>query len=472
MSVRPKKEAALFSLKDPTVAIVGFGYVGLVIGVFLCERGFRVTAIDTNPRLVAQLSHGKTPVKEKDAAQALSKFIAAGQLKVSSQLEDVSKAAVVLITVGTPLNDDYSPSLEQLRLACLGLGKHIRKGHLVIVKSTVVPGITEDEVLPTLERESGLRAEKDFFLAYCPERLAEGAHIQDFQGSALEEVKRIPIVVGGIGALSTQKTSEFWKSAGLEVIEVSSPRTAEMVKLADNLWIDLNIAMANEIGMLCERIGIDTLEVIKGANSLPKGWGNINILFPGSGVGGSCLPKDPWFLHYFALKQGLELSIPKVSRKVNDSMPRHMFDLIEESLREDGKTLPHSKVAILGLAYKNATHDIRYTPAKELIRLLQEAGAKVAAFDPWVEEEEVKGMMDVELAPDLDGVISGADCIALVTPHPEYRSISFNDIRNMVSNPCSVVDGRRAFDPRIVREAGFGYRAVGLGDPTRGWRSL
>jgi dTDP-alpha-D-glucose dehydrogenase len=325
---------------------------------------------------------------------------------------------------------------------------------MVILKSTVTPGTTDGIVKETLEEKSGLKAGEDFGLAFCPERLAEG--------SAIKDLETLPIIIGGMNEKSSMVASTFWEALGFKTVPVSSAKTAEMTKLADNLWIDLNIALGNEMAKLSEKLGVNAVEVIEAANTLPKGQHMVNILYPGSGVGGSCLVKDPWFVHHIAKKYGLDLKIPKASREVNDSMPQHMYDMIALSLKETGKEVANSKVAILGIAFKGGTGDTRSTPAKDLIKLLETGNANILAYDPWVEREEA-ATVTKKMTDSLEEVLKDADCVVIETDHPEFKELDISKIKELGKENVCIIDGRNVFDSKKVKEIGLSYKGIGKG---------
>ena len=271
-----------------SIAVVGFGYVGSCIGITLAERGMRVSGIDSDRELIEEMRAGYCRFNEPGLAQALERVRGLGTLRLSTGYEDVSTADVVIIAVGTPVDANRSIVTGHLEAACAALAPQMRADQLVILKSTVAPGTTQGLVRPLLEK-SGLVQGRDFGLAFCPERLAEG--------NALAQFRTIPIVVGGCDSDSTAAACEFWASAlGTEVLPFAGPEVAELVKLTDNWWIDANVALANELARLCGALNVDVLDVIAGANSLPKGSSHVNVLLPSVGVGGSCLTKDPWIL--------------------------------------------------------------------------------------------------------------------------------------------------------------------------------
>jgi UDP-N-acetyl-D-mannosaminuronic acid dehydrogenase len=436
------------------IAIVGFGYVGLCLGLTIAEKGISVKGIDTNYKIVEKINRGESPISEPEVPELLKKLVGK-KIEATSNYSVVKDSDVILVTVGTPLNEDFTPVTEQIIQTSKDIGKFLERGHMVILKSTVTPETTEKVVLPILEKESGLKAGKDFGLAFCPERLAEGR--------AIKELKTLPIIVGGIDNESSKCASAFWNSLNLETIIVSNSKTAEMSKLADNLWIDLNIALANELAMLCEKIGVDVLEVIQSANTLPKGMNKVNILIPGPGVGGSCLVKDPWFIYHLGKKYGLNLRTPVVSRTINDYMPKHMLDLVVEGLKDIKKEVKNANITVLGFSFKGSTGDIRSTPAKTFIELLKKSGANITVFDPWIDREEVKKIMGVDVAESFKDSVKNADCIVIVTDHPEFKQMDITELKSMTKKDCAIVDGKHVFDPKKLIASGFAYRGIGRG---------
>ncbi|MEK6925741.1 MAG: nucleotide sugar dehydrogenase [Nanoarchaeota archaeon] len=442
------------SSRDINVGVVGFGYIGCCIGAYMAGRGLKVTGIDTRDSIVESINKGNPVINEPGLEKLVSRTVKDGFLTATKDFSSLKNSDVILITVGTPLNDDFSPSMDEIKSASRYLGKYLSKGQMVMLKSTVPPFTTENVVRPILEEESGLRAGVDFGLAFSPERIAEGR--------ALEELGSIPIVIGGYDKRSSEVASEFWKNiVGVETIIVSDTKTAEMTKLADNLWIDLNIALANELAQLSHKIGVDVLEVITAANSLPKVRGNVNILNPSMGVGGYCLTKDPWFVHNLGKQYGLDLKIPVTSRKVNDYMPKFTFDLIKECLEKSGKDIRESNVAVLGLSFKNSTGDVRYTPTKYAIEYLKDSGCNLRIFDPWVTKEETATVTNLSQSESLEAAIQGADAIAFFTGHPEFVEYPKAKIKTLVKKDCWIIDGRNAFNPKDMKDFGFNYVGIG-----------
>ncbi|MBI4019221.1 MAG: nucleotide sugar dehydrogenase [Candidatus Aenigmarchaeota archaeon] len=438
------------------VAVIGFGYVGASIGSLLA-RNNKVIAIDVNPAIINAVNNGKSPINEPEVEGLISDALKKGNIRATAQISEVADADVILVTVGTPLGKNYEPNLEYINEVSEKLGSLVGKGAMIILKSTVTPGTTEELVKIMLEKKSNLKAGKDFGLAFCPERLAEGSAIQD--------LKKLPIIIGGIDAESGKKAESFWRSNGFVTTKVSSAKAAEMAKLADNLWIDANIALANELAMLCERMGLDASEVIDAANSLPKGRSMVNILYPGCGVGGSCLTKDPWFVYHLGKKAGLNLKTPKTSREVNEAMPAHTVDLVKSCLAYANKKIKGSRIAVLGLAFKGGTGDVRNTPMKEIVKLLEAENCIVTAYDPWVTENDAR-MIAGNVAKTPESAIENADCILIGADHPQFKSLDLKKLHGIAAEGCSIVEGRIIFGPVKAAENGFGY--AGIGKPQGG----
>ena len=436
------------------IAVVGFGYIGTVIGAVLADRGWPVTGIDVRQSVVDEINLGKTTVPEPGLGDLVADNVRVGRLRATTDFGALADNDFVIVTVGTPLGPDYEPIVDDIKAAARAVGEHLRAGHLVILKSTVPPDTTEKLVQPILEETSGLRAGVDFGLAFCPERLAEG--------QAIHELTSIPVVVGAVDERSARACSALWRHAlGVESIVVDDPRTSEMVKLADNLWIDLNIAMANEMAKVCDRLGMDALQVINAANSMPKGSHNVNILMPSMGVGGYCLTKDPWFVNHLGESVGLDLAIPRTSRTVNDTMPAYTYGLLTQLLADQDKAIASSKIAVLGIAFKNNTGDCRLTPTKYIIALLEESGCQLSVHDPWVAAEESLAVTKIPLTADIESAVEDADALVVLAGHREFHQIPLVRLADLAAARCVFLDGRNSFDPAAVRAAGFAYKGIG-----------
>ncbi|MBY8875617.1 nucleotide sugar dehydrogenase [Micromonospora sp. PLK6-60] len=440
--------------RDPRVAVIGLGYVGSCIAAVLADRGFEVVGVDVDPHLVDELRDGHCRFEEPDLASLVRAGITGGRLRVSSDYATVAETDVVLVTVGTPVREDGSLADEQLRGACVELSRWLRPGQLVVLKSTVPPGTTRQLVRPLLEA-GGATAGVDFQLAFTPERLAEG--------TALRELRTFPIVAGGLDADSTRDAARFWQRAlGVQVIPMQSLEAAEIVKLADNWWIDLNIALANELAKFSALFDVDVLDVIAAANGIPKGNGSVNILTPSVGVGGSCLTKDPWMVWHAAQQRGVEILTAPAGRRVNADMPAYTAKLILDELAAAGRPARGATVAVLGLSFKNNTGDLRATPVAPAVSALQEAGCEVRLHDPLVDPDEAEKLFGLRPVEDLDKAVRDADCLAVLAYHRPFAGIDFGALP--VARPCLVFDGRAYYPKKKIAElraAGYRYRGIG-----------
>jgi len=432
------------------VCVVGMGYVGSSLSAILAENGLTVRGVDIDPDIIRTMDSGECPIEEDKITELFEKYVENGNITASDSYDTLRDCDTIIVTVGTPLAEE-DPDLSNVEAASKQVGRHLNKGNLVIFRSTLPAGATEDTIRPVLDKESGLVAGEDYSLAFCPERMAEG--------NAYENLTTLPVVVGGLTDSCLERAQEFWTELGHETVAVSSPRAAEFAKLADNWWIDLNIALANEIALLSEELDVDALEVIHAANTLPKGEHNVNILYPGAGVGGSCLVKDPWFVANLGASHGIDLQTPRVSRRVNDRMPSHVVDLIERGL--DG--FDNQTVAVLGYSFKGGTDDTRNTPAKEIIELLDERDLDIRVTDPYVREADIReevGHSPMRLPETLDG----AQAVVIVTGHQQYENITPDELIDYVgSEEFAVVDGRHIFNPDEFDNTKIRYLGVGRG---------
>jgi UDP-N-acetyl-D-mannosaminuronic acid dehydrogenase len=318
----------------------------------------------------------------------------------------------------------------------------------------VPPGTTRTVVRPLLER-AGLTASADFGLAFSPERLSEG--------TALRELSTFPIVAGGLDPDSAAAAAEFWRrTIGVRAIPIGSLEAAEIVKLADNWWIDVNVALANELAKFCALHGVDVLEVIDAANTIAKGSSMINILLPSVGVGGSCLTKDPWMVWRSARRRGLEIRTVPTGREINAGMPEYTAQHALSALAELGKDPASATIAVLGVAFKNNTGDLRATPTQGAIAAFGKAGAEVRVFDPLVDAAEAEALFGIAPSASLEDAVRGADCLAVLALHREFEDIDFAALP--VAAGCLLLDGRAYYPPDKIEELrglGYAYRGIG-----------
>ena len=443
------------SRNDPvcSVAIIGFGYIGCVIGAVLASRGMKVTGIDSNQQILDYIIRGRSPVNEPGLEALIGDAVQSGNLAVNPEMSAAMECDVVLITVGTPLSDKGEADLSQLETALYELAPFVKDGQLVILKSTVPPGTTSNMAKLTFEKNANIH------LAFCPERIAEG--------NAVAELTQIPVIVGGVDSESAEKASQFWQEAlGVKTIVVSSPEAAELAKLADNLWIDTNIALANELAKLSDALGgIDVLEVIKAANTLPKLDYNVNILLPSLGVGGSCLTKDPWFIRRMGETSGLDLQIPVTSRTTNDSMPVYTVGLIDRYLMgKEGRKPEDCHVAVLGLAFKSNTGDCRFSPVSPALDELTRRGYRLTLYDGWVTKEDMEVLTDITPSTGIEDTIRGADCVAFFAGHQEFHDFPLEKLASLVKPGAMVLDGRMFFSREKIgqmEQLGLRYKGIG-----------
>jgi UDP-N-acetyl-D-mannosaminuronic acid dehydrogenase len=432
------------------IGVVGMGYVGTALSAVLAEAGHRIHGVDIDPEIVTSINKGNCPIEESKITDRFETYAEEGRITATGSYDIIGEVETAVVTVGTPLAES-DPDLSAVKAATAQIAPQLSHNDIVIFRSTLPAGATEEKLVPILNTESELEAGSDYALGFCPERMAEG--------SAYQDLTTLPVVVGGLTATCQERIERFWNEMCQETVGVSNPTAAELTKLADNWWIDLNIALANELALLTEQFDVDVLEIIHAANTLPKGEHNVNILFPGAGVGGSCLIKDPQFVANLGETYGLELQTPRVSRQVNERMPAHVVGLTEGALGG----LDERQIAVLGYAFKRGTDDTRNTPAKPIIEQLEQRGANVRITDPYVPSKvihEDSGIDPVELADAL----ADTDAIVVVTGHDQYRKLSAEDVTQYVGNETyTVVDGRHVFDPNAFSDTSVTYLGVGRG---------
>jgi len=444
------------------IVVIGMGYVGIpAAALFADVEGFSVVGIQRRSKRsgwkIDWLNEGKNPIggDEPGLSELIQKVVKKGTFRVTDDFSECSDADAILIDVQTPTDEKGIPHYESLKEVSKQVGNHMGKDVLVIIESTVAPGTTENIVKPILEEESGLQAGTDFSLVFSYERV--------MVGRLLKNIVYLPRIVGGIDKESTRRGVDLYKNIVKETIHPTTVLTAEMAKVVENTYRDVNIAFANEVALLCESLGIDVFDVRKLVNTLPNDPSNPssnpvrNMHFPGAGVGGHCLPKDPWLLKYGVDTYGRFKVEPHVivkSRELNMWMPTHTADLLEEGLKDAGKKLQGAKIAILGVAFQENSDDTRNTPAKTLYEILEKKGAKPMLHDPYVRDFELP------FTKDFNEVISNADAIVIVTKHKEYLNLDLSSIKNKMNTPV-IIDGRNTYQKEECEKAGFIYKGVG-----------
>jgi UDP-N-acetyl-D-glucosamine dehydrogenase len=382
-----------------TVGIVGLGYVGLPLAVAFAEEGHKVVGIDSNAARIRQLEAGRSPVEDIDDGR-LARIT--GSLELNNEYEALAGCETVIICVPTPLDSSHQPDLSYLRDATRSLAAILAPGQLVVLESTSYPGTTREELLPVLEA-GDRRVGVDFHLAFSPERIDPGR--VDFT------IRTTPKLVGGVTPECAEKAAALYREVCDEVIILSSPDAAELTKLLENIFRSVNIALVNELSQLCHRLGIDVWEVIEAAATKPFGFMRFD---PGPGMGGHCLPVDPFYLAFKAREIDFYPEFIELAGKVNQAQPKFCVERIERILNEAGKPVQGSRVMIVGASYKGGVGDTRESPALKIIEMLAERGAAISYHDPFVAT-----LPQFELSSiDLDEGLAQTDLVVIVTAHP------------------------------------------------------
>lgn len=412
------------------IAVVGLGYVGLPLGLQFARSGVEVLGLDVDREKVNALNEGKSYIGHI-GEESVKEQRAAGRFEASGDFSRVAEVEAVLICVPTPLNKNREPDLSYILETGRSIAPHLQQGTLVVLESTTYPGTTEEDLRKVLEEGSGKKAGEDFHLAFSPER--------EDPGNPDSKVNRVPKVIGGLTAGCLQKAREVYGMAIETLVPVSNCRTAEATKLMENIFRSVNIALVNELKLIYERMGIDVWEVIQAAKTKPFGY---MAFYPGPGLGGHCIPIDPFYLTWKAREHGMHTRFIELAGEINTAMPDYVVSRVGDALNEDGKAIKGSRILVLGLAYKGNVEDDRESPSYTLIEKLEAKGAFVAYNDPFVpaikptrEHAPLAGRKSVEVSFDYD-------LILISTPHDAYREIDFShcpvpvvDTRNWVERP-------------------------------------
>jgi UDP-N-acetyl-D-glucosamine dehydrogenase len=399
--------------KSATVGIVGLGYVGLPLAVHLARTGYHVTGIDISEQKAAAINRGESYIQDI-AAPAIAEQVHAGRLQATSQYDNAANLDIIFICVPTPYNESKAPDITYIQNAAHSIAAHLRPGQLIVLQSTTYPGTTEEDVLPILE-SSGLKAGKDFYLAFSPERVDPGNHKYT--------VLNTPKVVGGLTPECGELTRQLLSSLAAPVHVVSSPRVAEMTKLLENTFRAVNIAMVNELALLCERMGIDIWEVIEAASSKPFGYMPFT---PGPGPGGHCIPVDPHYLAWKARQYDFSTRFIELAASVNEGMPYHVVNLTADALNLQGRAMKGARVMVLGVAFKKNIDDARESPARRVIEGLLKEGADVIYNDPHIPRFSIGGDVLFPLKKMLtstpldEATVIGQDCLVILAAHSAY----------------------------------------------------
>ncbi len=418
----------LIEKKDAVVGIIGLGYVGLPIVIRFCEEGFRVIGFDVDPAKIESVNKGKSYIKHIPS-EKIASFVKkpSPSFEATTDMSNLKRADAIIICVPTPLTDKREPDLTYIENTAKEIKKYLRAGQLISLESTTYPGTTDELLLPLFE-ENGLKVGEDFFLVFSPER--EDPVRVDFT------TKTIPKVVGGITKQCLKLGSALYSKIINSTVPVSSTRAAEMTKLLENIYRSVNIALVNELKMLCDRMDIDIWEVINASKTKPFGF---QAFYPGPGLGGHCIPIDPFYLTWKAREYDFSTRFIELAGEINSSMPYYVAQKVMEAINGQGKSLKGSKILLLGIAYKKNVDDLRESPSLELIRILKEKGAKVDYNDPLIpvaiSHRRGFTMRSTKLT---DRNIKKYDCVLIATDHSAY------DYKWIVENSKLVVDTRNA----------------------------
>ena len=410
--------------RSATVGVVGLGYVGLPLAVAFARAGFAVIGVDADPARAAQLASGASPVEDVPSAD-LHPLVESGRLRVRSAPEALAEADAVVICVPTPLGKSKEPDISFIVAAAEGVARILAPGRLVVLESTTYPGTTEEVLLPCFNR-GGLRVGEDYFLAFSPERIDPGNRTWG--------LSRIPKVVGGVTPACRHLAGTLYGQIIDQVVPVSSTQVAEMVKLFENTFRSVNIALVNELAIMCRRLGMSVWEVIAAAATKPFGF---MPFLPGPGIGGHCLPSDPHYLAWRTRLAGYEAKFIAFADEINGGMPRYVVQLVTDALNERAKPVKGSRILALGVAYKAGVGDIRDSPALEIIEALQTRGALLDYADPRVAQVQVGGHLLKSVVWE-QADLAAYDLVLLLTAHPEF------DPQRLVADARLVVDTRNA----------------------------
>lgn len=423
------------SSRKAQVGILGMGYVGLPLAMEFAKAGFQVTGFDVNAERVGQLCDGVSYIQDIPSSE-VAQFVQNGQFRATTDFNLLAEIDTVNICVPTPLRKTKDPDVSYIVQAVEEIKKRLHKGQLILLESTTYPGTTDELMRPELE-STGLKVGVDFYLGFSPERVDPGN--PDFQ------TRNIPKVVGGVTPECNKHACALYGTAMDTVVPVGSPQSAEMVKLLENTFRSVNIGLVNELALMCNRMGIDVWEVINAAATKPFGF---MPFFPGPGLGGHCIPVDPFYLSWKARASGFEARFIELAGMINSSMPDYVASLVTQSLNEQERSVKGSQILALGVAYKSNIDDVRESPALDVIQILRKAGADIVYHDPFVASIRV-GEETLTSAPLTEETIRSAQCVVVTTGHSDI------DYEWVLKHSSGLVDTRNVLagksDPKLIR---------------------
>ena len=426
--------------RSAKIAVIGLGYVGLPVACSFAEAGFEVVGVDIDVRRVQQINDSVNPIRgnEPGLQELLHRVTAGKAFHATSAYDEIRQADIILVSVETPVNDQHEPEYQALRSVCESLAVVISKGSLVIIESTVSPGTTDNLIRPILENASGLQVDRDIFLGTCPERV--------MPGKLLHNIQTMNRVCGGRTPETAETMVALYRTIVEGDLDKADTLTAELVKTSENAYRDVQIAFANEIALVCESLGADAWRVRELVNKSP----NRNMHLPGAGVGGHCIPKDPWLLSYAVQDKENLLNVIRAARYTNDEMPSHVKRLLMDGLNAAGVNSADARVLILGYAYLEDSDDTRNSPSQALIELLNGDVAEVRIHDPYV--PKFQGSIH-EFAEKCDAVV-------MMVRHKPYLDLNLDTLKDSLRTRL-FVDGRGVYNPSELLNKGYIYRGIG-----------
>ena len=437
------------NLRTLRVCVVGIGRIGLPTALSFAKSGLQTIGVDINENLVSTINSGVFPLKDEPGYEEIFNDVIKNKMfSATTKIEDaIPNSDLILLSLPTPMDKNNVPDYSALRDSASKLSKFLSPNSLIIVESTVEPGFIEDEMVPIISKSDQLKIGENFFIGVCPENANPGEILHDFTN--------LPRLVGSINKQTTEIITLIYDFVfAVELVIMPDCKTANAVKLTTNVFRDINIAFINELSLMFEKLGIDTLKVLEAA----KKKYNFQIHYPGAGVGGPCLPINSYQLLNAARRSGVNLSMIEYGRQINEKMPEHVIKLTLDAFKECKKPIQNNDILILGVSYKPDVKDIQLTPAKHIIKKLQDLGANIHIYDPYFSSSQVFG---INVEENLDGVISKVDASIIITAHKEFQNISLS-VFNKMKSPI-LVDTRGIIDPMDAKQAKLIFRGLGRG---------
>ena len=435
--------------KSLRVCVIGIGRIGLPTALSFAKSGLQTIGVDINENLVEKINSGKFPLKDEPGYDVIFDNVTKNKkFSATTNISDaVPNSNLIVLSLPTTMDENNIPDYSALRNVATRLAELLSTDSLVIVESTVEPGFIEDEMVSIISKSERLEIEKNFFIGVCPENANPGEILHDFTN--------LPRLVGGINDNITKIITKIYDFVfSVELVEMPNCKTANAVKLTTNVFRDINIAFVSELSLMFEKLGIDTNKVLEAA----KKKYNFQIHYPGAGVGGPCLPINSYQLLNAARRSGVNLSMIEYGRQINEKMPEHVIKLTLDAFKECKKPIQNNDILILGVSYKPDVKDIQLTPAKHIIKKLQDLGANIHIYDPYFSSSQVFG---INVEENLDAVISKVDASIIITAHKEFRNISL-PVFNKMKSPI-LVDTRGIIDPMDAKQAKLIFRGLGRG---------